>query len=319
MTFFCEGKLPQAILLPQKMLWANCFPGRWWIQSPIKKAGKNNIYHRNLSSVAPIFSAKKSSSLEQGGVCFLFVRPEKWDDSQVGFRGSNASGARIVLLPGAFWAHVLPNWPLWAHLFYSPSYSVSELRRACFRQALVARAMLPPSALFRAMAFALTFLRQEKRAQRLTFWVRRPPGGVGVSHAKGWWPKKFVPSLKSLSSLGFEERNLGCPGNFGGMSRTPGRVQKVCAKKVRVHFSFPISVPPKPACARSHIWGFPIFFPANPKLRPWSEFPPPQKLRPWSEFLLSLVNTESGVVWVLVRVFPGPWSEFSPARSETLG
>ena len=32
-------------------------------------------------------------------------RPEKWDDSQVGFQGSNASGGRIVLLPGAFWAH----------------------------------------------------------------------------------------------------------------------------------------------------------------------------------------------------------------------
>ena len=33
------------------------------------------------------------------------VRPEKWDDSQVGFRGGNASGGRLVLLPGAFWAH----------------------------------------------------------------------------------------------------------------------------------------------------------------------------------------------------------------------
>ena len=43
--------------------------------------------------------------------------------------------------------------------------------------------------------------------------------------------EKFVPSLESLSSLGFEERNLGCPGNFAG-------VQKVCAKKVRAHFSF---------------------------------------------------------------------------------
>ena len=40
--------------------------------------------------------------------------------------------------------------------------------------------------------------------------------------------------------LGFEERNLGCPGNFAGMSRTLGDVQKVCAKKVRLHFSFPI-------------------------------------------------------------------------------
>ena len=51
---------------------------------------------------------------------------------------------------------------------------------------------------------------------------------------------KFVPSLESLSSLGFEERNLGCPGNFAGMSRTPGGAQKVCANKVRAHFSFPI-------------------------------------------------------------------------------
>ena len=51
--------------------------------------------------------------------------------------------------------------------------------------------------------------------------------------------KKFVLSLESLSSLGFEERNLGCPGNFAGMSRTPGGVQKVCAKKVRAHFSCP--------------------------------------------------------------------------------
>ena len=29
--------------------------------------------------------------------------------------------------------------------------------------------------------------------------------------------EKFVPSLKSLSSVGFQERNLGCPGNFAGM------------------------------------------------------------------------------------------------------
>ena len=48
-----------------------------------------------------------------------------------------------------------------------------------------------------------------------------------------------MPSLESLSSLGFEGRNLGYPGIFAGMSRTPGGVQKVCAKKVRAHFSFP--------------------------------------------------------------------------------
>ena len=40
--------------------------------------------------------------------------------------------------------------------------------------------------------------------------------------------------LESLSSLGFDEKNLGCPGNFAGMSRTLDGVQKdfeVCATK----------------------------------------------------------------------------------------
>ena len=70
---------------------------------------------------------------------------------------------------------------------------------------------------------------RNKRAQRLTVWVRRPPQ---------WWggglprevvvAEKFVLSLESLSSLGFEERNLGCPENFAGMSQTPGIVQRVC-------------------------------------------------------------------------------------------
>ena len=83
------------------------------------------------------------------------VRPEKWDDSQVGFQGSNASGGRIVLPYQAhFGRTVLPKWPFWAHLFYPVFYSVSELRRAYFRQAHVARAVLPPGALFRAGAFA---------------------------------------------------------------------------------------------------------------------------------------------------------------------
>ena len=37
---------------------------------------------------------------------------------------------------------------------------------------------------------------KKKRAQRLTFWVRRPPGRVGVSHMKGWWPKSSCPPSK---------------------------------------------------------------------------------------------------------------------------
>ena len=54
-----------------------------------------------------------------------------------------------------FGCTVLPKWPLWARLFSSVFYSVSELRRECFRKARVARAVLPPDALFRAGAFAL--------------------------------------------------------------------------------------------------------------------------------------------------------------------
>ena len=50
-----------------------------------------------------------------------------------------------------------------------------------------------------------------------------PREGVGVEN--------FVLSLETLSSLGFEERDLGCPGNFAGMSRTPGGVQKFVQKK----------------------------------------------------------------------------------------
>ena len=72
-------------------------------------------------------------------------------------------------------------------------------------------------------AFLRYIFRQEKRAQRLTFWVRRPPGGAGSLPREGVVAEKVVPSLESLSSLGFEERNLGCPGNFTGMSRTPAQ------------------------------------------------------------------------------------------------
>ena len=62
---------------------------------------------------------------------------------------------------------------------------------------------------------------------------------MGVFHAQVV-ADKFMLSLESLSkTLGFEERNLGCPRNFAGMPRTPGGVQKVGAKEVRAHFSFP--------------------------------------------------------------------------------
>ena len=43
--------------------------------------------------------------------------------------------------------------------------------------------------------------------------------------------ENFVPALESLSSLGFEERNLGYPGIFAGMSRTPAVFEKFVQKK----------------------------------------------------------------------------------------
>ena len=78
------------------------------------------------------------------------MRPEKWDDSQVGFRGSNASGGRIVLLPGAFWAHGASEMATLGASLLPCVLQCSELS-----QARVARAVLPPGALFRAGAFAL--------------------------------------------------------------------------------------------------------------------------------------------------------------------
>ena len=68
----------------------------------------------------------------------------------------------------------------------------------------------------------LPILRQEKRAQRLTFWVRRPPGGVGAFRAKGWWPKSSCPPSKVClpwvsTRLIWDVPGIlpGCPGPLG--------------------------------------------------------------------------------------------------------
>ena len=80
---------------------------------------------------------------------------------------------------------------------------------------------------------ALEFIRQEKRAQRSTFWVRRPPGGVGVFHAKGWWPKTSCPPSKVclpwVSKRGIWDvpRILpGCPGLSAPKSRDSLRLRR---------------------------------------------------------------------------------------------
>ena len=82
------------------------------------------------------------------------MRPEKRDDSEVGFQGNNASSGRIALLPGACWAHRASNMAILDASFCSVLYTVSELRRACFQQERVAEAVPPPGALFHARALA---------------------------------------------------------------------------------------------------------------------------------------------------------------------
>ena len=75
----------------------------------------------------------------------------------------------------------------------------------------------------------------------MNFRVRRPSGGVGVFHAKGWGSKtsfslsgKFTPSPRNPGNRDFVP---GMSRFFAGMSQTLGGVQKV-----RAHSSAPISL-----------------------------------------------------------------------------
>ena len=76
------------------------------------------------------------------------------------------------------------------------------------------------------------FIQASKKSTKINFWVRRPPGGVGVFHAKGWWSKSSCPASKVLP---WDVPGIlpGCPGPLGVFKR-------FVQKKVRAHFSFPI-------------------------------------------------------------------------------
>ena len=50
------------------------FPGRWWIQKTLIKTRKSMSTTEIFPLWTPFFPAKKTSALEQGGVCFLFPR-----------------------------------------------------------------------------------------------------------------------------------------------------------------------------------------------------------------------------------------------------
>ena len=73
--------------------------------------------------------------------------------------------------------------------------------------------------------------RQEKRAQRSVFWVRRPAGGLGVFHA----PKVCLPWVSRGGTWNVPGILPGCPGRRGVL-------KKFCQKKKAcAHFSAPRS------------------------------------------------------------------------------
>ena len=80
-------------------------------------------------------------------------------------------------------------------------------------------------------AFWFVLVGQEKRAQRLTFWVRRPPGGVGVFPAKGWWPKSSCPPSKVCLPWVSKRGIWDVPGILPGCPGPPGVFKKFVQKK----------------------------------------------------------------------------------------
>ena len=80
-------------------------------------------------------------------------------------------------------------------------------------------------------AFAVNENQARKKSTKINILGPETARWGGGLPREGVVAEKFVPSLESLSSLGFEERNLGCSGTGG--------VQKVCAKEVCAHVSFP--------------------------------------------------------------------------------
>ena len=71
---------------------------------------------------------------------------------------------------------------------------------------------------------------KQKEHKDLTFWVRRPPGQVGVFHAKGWWPKvRALP--RKFVFFGVRREESGMSREFCRDVPDPGRFKKFVQKK----------------------------------------------------------------------------------------
>ena len=69
-----------------------------------------------------------------------------------------------------------------------------------------------------------------KKSTKINFLGPETAQWGGGLPREGVVAKKFVPSLESLSSLGFEERNLGCPGFLPGCPGPLGVFKKFVQK-----------------------------------------------------------------------------------------
>ena len=61
-----------------------------------------------------------------------------------------------------------------------------------------------------------------KKRTKINFWVRRPPDGVGVFHAKGWWSESSCPPSKVCLPWVWKGGTWGIPGILLGR---PGPLQ----------------------------------------------------------------------------------------------
>ena len=89
------------------------------------------------------------------------------------------------------------------------------------------------------------FSAQEKRAQRLTFWVRRPPGGVGGFHAKGRWPKSSCPPSKVCLPWVSKTGIWDVPGIVRDVPDPWGCSKSLCKKSLCAFFVPDFCAPPK--------------------------------------------------------------------------
>ena len=89
------------------------------------------------------------------------------------------------------------------------------------------------------MRYEFGVLQARNKSTKMNFLGLETAGYSGGLPREGEVVEKFATSLTSLSSLGWDGRNLGCPGNVAGDVPDPWGVQKVCEKKyVRVFRSW---------------------------------------------------------------------------------